>query len=59
MVAAGHIINKDDVFDPMVENDLVQLIERSEFYDGVPLNQDDRNRIRTVLDVIFYYAKNK
>lgn len=56
MIAAGHIANKNDIEDTPIANDLIDLIDRSEFYNGVPLNQGDRDRIRTVLDVVFHYT---
>lgn len=57
LAAAGHIGDKNDIEDLPIANDLIDLIDRSEFYNGVPLNQGDRDRIRTVLDIVFHYAK--
>lgn len=60
MVAAGHIVDINRSYtEEDNNNDLIDLIHKSEYYDGIPLDQDDRKRIRMVLDVVFYYAKSQ
>lgn len=60
MAAAGHItvMNKANIQEDN-SNDLIDHIYKSEYYNGVPLSESDRKRIKTVLDVVFYYAQQK
>lgn len=57
LAAAGHIGDKTILHTGSTDNDLSSLINKSEYYNGFPLSEDDRNRIRTVLDIVFHYAK--
>lgn len=60
MAAAGHIVDINRSYtEEDNNNDLIDLIHKSEYYNGIPLDQDDRDRIRTVLDVVFYYSTQK